>query len=66
LPEAIGRCGLTFPNADAEALTDILENLLRVPSERVRFLGAAPEHLAHFQPSMIAKRYLDLFQSKLA
>ena len=66
LPEAIGPCGLTFPNADAGALADILERLLRAPSERDRLLGAAPEHLACFQPSTIAKRYLDLFQSKLS
>jgi glycogen(starch) synthase len=66
LPEAIGPCGLTFPNGDAKALTDILEKLLRVPAERDRFLSEAAGHLAHFQPRVIAKRYLDLFQSKLA
>jgi len=66
LPEAIGPCGLTFPNGDAKALADILEKLLRMPSERDRFLSAAAAHLANFQPRVIADRYLDLFQSKLA
>lgn len=66
LPEAIGPCGVTFPNADAKALTDILERLLHTPGERERFLSEAPGHLAHFQPGVVARRYLDLFQSKLA
>ncbi len=66
LPEAIGSCGLTFPNGGAKALADILEKLLRMPSEHDRFLGAAAAHLANFQPRVIAERYLDLFQSKLA
>ena len=66
LPEAIGPCGLTFPNADAGALADILEGLLRAPSGRDRFVGAAPDHLAHFQPSTIAKRYLHFQPSTIA
>jgi glycosyltransferase involved in cell wall biosynthesis len=66
LPEAIGPCGVTFPNTDAPALADILEKLLRAPGERDRFVAEAPAHLAHFQPDVVARRYLDLFQSKLA
>jgi glycogen(starch) synthase len=66
LPEAIGPCGFTFPNADAKALADILEKLLRMPGEHDRLLGEAAAHLAHFQPRVIADRYLDLFKSKLA
>lgn len=65
LPEAIGPCGLTFPNGDAAALTDILERILRMPNERAQYLENAPVHLAHFQPAVIAHRYLELFQSKL-
>jgi glycosyltransferase involved in cell wall biosynthesis len=65
LSEAIGPCGLTFPNADPSALTDALEKLLRFPAEGERFLNAAPEHLVRFQPRTIANRYLALFQSKL-
>jgi glycosyltransferase involved in cell wall biosynthesis len=66
LPEAIGPCGLTFPNGDAEALADVLEGVLRSPADGDRFLEKSRAHLSHFQPSVIAKRYLDLFQSKLA
>src|ERR1044071_8621228 len=36
LAEAIGPCGLTFPNGDARALADILARLLTDPAERDR------------------------------
>jgi len=65
LPEAIGPCGITFPNGNAEALSQALEKLLLQPNERERFTANAPRHLAAFQPALIAKRYLDLFHSKL-
>ncbi len=65
LPEAIGPCGLTFPNGDAGALAGLLEKLLRAPGDRDRLLAQAPEHLRRFHPTVIAHRYLDLFRSKL-
>ena len=48
LPEAIGPCGLTFPNGDVEALVLALEKLLRIPDERRRLVVRASEHLARF------------------
>lgn len=65
LPEAIGPCGVTFPNGDAERLAGAIEELLRTPDNRDRFLAKAPEHLARFHPVSIANQYLELFQSKL-
>lgn len=65
LPEAIGPCGLTFPNGDVEALVLALEKLLRIPEERRRLIVRASEHLARFQPTVIAEAYLALFRSKL-
>jgi glycogen synthase len=65
LPEAIGPCGVTFPNGDAEKLAGAIEELLRTPDNRDRFLAKAPEHLARFHPASIANQYLELFQSKL-
>jgi glycogen synthase len=65
LPEAIGPCGVTFPNGDAAALAKTLGQLLIQPNERERLAINASSHLAAFQPEIIAKRYLDLFQSKL-
>jgi glycogen synthase len=65
LPEAIGPCGITFPNGDTAALARALEKLLIEPNECERLAANAPQHLAGFQPELIAKRYLDLFQSEL-
>lgn len=46
LVDAIGPCGLTFPNGDAAALAAALRRALREPGLRERLLGAAPAHLA--------------------
>jgi glycosyltransferase involved in cell wall biosynthesis len=66
LPEAIGPCGLTFPNGDVEALADILDQLLAKPSERRFLLEKAPKHLARFHPAVIAHEYRQVFLSKLS
>jgi glycogen(starch) synthase len=65
LPEAIGPCGVAFPNGDTERLAGAIEELLRTPDNRDRLLAKAPEHLARFHPASIARQYLELFQSKL-
>lgn len=65
LPEAIGPCGLTFPNGDIAALTDTIMSLLNAPTERERLLANAPTHLARFHSGIIANSYLELFQAKL-
>jgi len=66
LPEAIGPCGIIVPNGDAGALAQALEQLLLNPNERKHLLSRAPEHLARFHPTTIAKTYLTLFHSKLS
>jgi glycogen(starch) synthase len=65
LPEALGPCGVTFPNGDSAALADQIERLLRLPNERANLLAPAPAHLVRFHPATIAAAYLMLFQSKL-
>jgi glycogen(starch) synthase len=65
LPEAIGPCGLTFPNGEVEPLARALEKLLREPEEQARFRAQARQHLARFHPEVIARQYLSLFQSLL-
>jgi glycogen(starch) synthase len=66
LPEAIGPCGLTFPNGDATALAERLEWLLRSPNERNRLLAHAPDHLLKFHPTTVAQSYLALFRAQLS
>ncbi len=65
LPDAIGPCGLAFPNGDVDALAQALERLLRTPEERRRLIASAPEHLRKFEPAVIAEAYLALFRSQL-
>jgi glycosyltransferase involved in cell wall biosynthesis len=58
LREAIGPCGVTFPNGDASALADCLRELLADES-RIRFLRSrAAEHLARFTKENVADAYL--------
>ena len=63
LPEAIGPCGITFPNGDINALSAALERLLTRPEERERLVAGAAGHLVQFQPARVAQRYLELFQT---
>lgn len=66
LPEAIGPCGLTFPNGNAAALAETLEKLFRAPEERQLLRAGAFAHLANFQPALIAEKYLALFRAQLS
>ena len=60
LAEAIGPCGVTFSNGDAEALAGAVQNLLENPELEESFRDQAAAHLAHFEAKVIANRYLDL------
>jgi glycosyltransferase involved in cell wall biosynthesis len=63
LAEAIGPCGLTFPNGDAQALAHALSRLLEDPAERDRLRQNAALHLARFTPRHVAGLYLDAMKS---
>ena len=58
LAEAIGPCGLTFPNGDAPALAKALSRLLEDPFECDRLRENSPAHLARFTPRHVAGLYL--------
>lgn len=62
LPDAIGPCGLTFPNHDARALADALRRALTDDALRDRVQAGAPAHLERHSPRQIARRYLELFE----
>lgn len=65
LPEAIGPCGLTFPNGDAHALAERLEQLLS-DHELVReLLSHAEEHLAKHHPNLVAQQYLQVMRQAI-
>jgi glycosyltransferase involved in cell wall biosynthesis len=59
LGEAIGPCGLTFPNGNATALANALSRLLGDPAECDRLRQNAASHLARFTPRHVAGLYLD-------
>lgn len=63
LAEAIGPCGLTFPNGDAQALASALSRLLEDPAECDRLRQNAAAHLARFTPRHVAGLYLDAMKS---
>lgn len=63
LPEAIGPCGITFPNGDIGALENVLHRLLTQPEEREGLTAAGPKHLVQFQPRLVAQRYCELFET---
>ena len=62
LPDAVGPCGLLFPNGDAAALASVLKKVLTDKDCRGQLTDAGPAHLENFTPSNVSKRYLDLFQ----
>ena len=63
LAEAIGPCGITFPNGNARALADALTRLLGDPVECDRLRQNASAHLGRFTPRHVAKIYLETIES---
>jgi glycosyltransferase involved in cell wall biosynthesis len=63
LPEAIGPCGVTFPNRDSRALADVLARLLTDPAHWNAFRRGAPAHLARFTRRYVADVYLQAMKS---
>lgn len=66
LPEAVGQCGLLFPNGDAKALAAALMKLLDDPSLRNNLLLEKDRHLRQFEPETVARQYLDIFASVMS
>ena len=60
LREAIGPCGLTFPNSDAAALADCIQKGLTDKALRDTCFAEVPQHLARHTKDAIAKRYLEV------
>jgi glycogen synthase len=65
LAEAIGPCGVTFPNGNAQALADAIARFLGDAIERDRLRENAPSHLARFAPRRVAARYLETMAKTL-
>ena len=65
LPEAIGPCGVTFPNNDAVALARALEDLLTNDAKLASLRAGAEAHLARHRPREVARAYLKVFEQAL-
>ncbi len=59
LPEAIGRCGVTFPSGDSRALAENLTQLLQDSARCATLRSHADSHLEQFRKRNVAKAYLD-------
>jgi glycogen synthase len=65
LKDAIGPCGVTFPNGDVAALTVALERLLRNPSDIDALTSASDEHLRQHTVEYVVDRYLDVIEKAM-
>ena len=63
LKDAVGSCGLFFPNGDATALAAAIQKVLEEPGLREAYISKGPEHLKAFQPASVAASFLALFRS---
>ncbi|HZF08588.1 MAG TPA: glycosyltransferase family 4 protein [Thermoanaerobaculia bacterium] len=66
LPEAIGPCGRTFRNGDAEHLAAVLAEVLADPAQQKTFQEQAPRHLAEHASERIARLYFEALSGGMA
>ncbi len=62
LKDAIGPCGVTFPNGDHKALTQVLFDLLSSPAKMSIYRTQAESHLSRHRQAEVAKAYLHIFE----
>ncbi|MBE9116135.1 glycosyltransferase family 4 protein [Lusitaniella coriacea LEGE 07157] len=63
LQEAIGFCGITFPNGNVRELTTILSNLLTHPQQLLDYQSQAKSHLKRHQKAQVAREYLSVLEA---
>jgi glycogen(starch) synthase len=62
LRDAMGPCGVTFPNGDCNALRVALEQLLRDPDRMESLRRPAEQHLRRHRLENVAQEYLAVFE----
>ena len=65
LSDAIGKCGLTFPNHDKQALAGAISRVLVDPLLYDALRAEAPAHLRRHEPSRVAEAYVRVFEKAL-
>lgn len=66
LIDAVGPCGITFPNGDATALAKAIKSVWNQPEKIAEFQSHAPAHLKQHERDVIARRYLTVIENALA
>lgn len=61
LSDAIGGCGLTFPNGDVAVLASCLQRVLSEPALLEDLRKGSAEHLARHSSRAVASAYLEVF-----
>lgn len=62
LKDAIGPCGVTFPNGDVKALTQVLFNLLIHPEQLSTYREEVELHLSRHTKAAVTKAYLQILE----
>ena len=62
LKEAIGSCGVTFPNGKVQALTQTLIELLTDTSQLSKYRANAVSHLSRHTSTAVTKAYLEILE----
>jgi glycogen synthase len=63
LKDAIGPCGMTFPNGNVERLTQVIFDLLSHSEKLTTYREKAGAHLARHTSKAVAKAYLEIIES---
>ena len=63
LKEAIGTCGITFPNGNIEELAASIERLLIDSQLRAQLSANVHQHLSNHHPMVVASKYLAIFEA---
>lgn len=66
LPEAIGPCGVTFPNGNVKDLTALLSRLVTNPLSAIGIQDSKKDHLFQMSVQHVASSYVEKFKFALA
>ncbi|MBW2737954.1 MAG: glycosyltransferase family 4 protein [Deltaproteobacteria bacterium] len=63
LKDAIGHCGVTFPNGDVQAMMQRLTDLFSHPDRLLPYRAAAKDHLSRHSKAAVASAYLQVLKA---
>jgi glycosyltransferase involved in cell wall biosynthesis len=66
LAEAVGPCGLLYPNGNVAAMSALLRELLTDESRFIGLTAQSERHLEDFLPETVAQSYLHLFRKTMS